>query len=212
MAKRTGWVLALAAALAWSAADGAALAADRAGERAYAGDGTLFRSYRMPLFIGRWMECGYGVAFEGFPAESTHEAVYEAGPLPDTIDMDYWLVLAFDTAEDPPPGGWTVEATVEDAAGTAVLVLPPTKGTDRERCTGRALSHVHQTPSEWRKRTVARLEYWFFLPLEEGKVTPNTASFKATPGERYRVRVRYSPGPGTPETQCHFEIVQPASM
>lgn len=212
MARRSGLGLVLAVLVVWNALGIEAIAADRKAERAFSGDGTLFRSYLMPLFIGRWMECGYGVAFESFPTGSDYEAVYEAGPLPVTHDMNYWLMLALDNAEDSLGKGWTVEATVEDAAGGAVLVLPPTGAEDKQRCTGEARSHVHQRPSEWRKRTVSRWEYWFFLPLEEGKVVPKTASFKAKPGERYRVRVRFSPGNGTADLQGHFEIVQPRTL
>lgn len=211
MAKRRGLNWMLAAALAWGAAAGTAGAAERAAERAFAGDGTLFRIYLMPLFIGRWMECGYGVAFENFATGSAHEAVYETGPLPDPVDEDYVLRLVLDNPEDSLGAGWTFEATVEDSAGTAVLVLPPT-GPDDGRCTDEGRSHVHQKPSEWRKRLVARREYWFFLPLEEGKVVPNGAWFKAKPGERYRLRIRFSPGPGTADVQGHFEIAQPTYL
>ena len=207
------WSLVAVAVVVWLAAVGAGEAKDRAAEKAFRGDGVLFRSFPMPLFIGRWMECGYGVAFGSFPAGSAFEAEYQTGPLPDTLGKNYEVVLALDSAEDSLGEGWTASFSIEDAAGTVVLSSDGVEGGSWE---GGGRGHVYQMlPKGW-KEFVGRDEWWFTaprrldLPPDAPDAWPGT--FKARPGERYRVKVRYAPGPGATETRGHFEIRQPVSM
>ena len=103
----------------------------------------------MPLFIGRWMECGYGVEFGSFPAGSAFEAEYEIGPLPDTLDRNYEVVLALDTAEDLPGEGWTASFSIEDAEGTLVVQSDGMEGGSWQ---GRGAGHVYQMlPKGWKE-------------------------------------------------------------
>ena len=189
------------------ATGGVSEAKDRAGEKAFRGDGTLFRSYPMPLFIGRWLECGYGVAFGSFPTGSEHEAEYEIGPLPDRLDRNFEVVLALDGANGRLEEGWSADFVIEDAGGTVVL---RSEDVDGGSWPGGGFTHVFQMLPEWRKRRVSGWEYIFSAPMGGTNLRP--AAFKAQPGQRYRVKVRYSPGTGAPETQGHFEIRQPVSM
>ena len=189
------------------ATGGVSEAKDRTGEKAFHGDGTLFRSYPMPLFIGRWLECGYGVSFGSFPTGSEHEAEYEIGPLPDRLDRNFEVVLALDGANVRLEEGWSADFVIEDAGGTVVL---QSEDVDGGSWPGGGFTHVFQMLPEWRKRRVSGWEYIFSAPMGGTNLRP--AAFKAQPGQRYRVKVRYSPGTGAPETQGHFEIRQPVSM
>ena len=164
----------------------------------------------MPLFIGRWMECGYGVEFGSFPAGSAFEAEYEIGPLPDTLDRNYEVVLALDTAEDLPGEGWTASFSIEDAEGTLVVQSDGMEGGSWQ---GRGAGHVYQMLSKGWKEFVGRHEWCFVAPRrpdDSPEAWPGT--FKVRPGERYRVKVRYTPGAGATERLVHFEIRQPVWM